>query len=499
MSILEIEATESDGELEEDLPPDLICDGMGREQLRHLAAPSACPAAATFNNLPLDFSVMSDQNPFQKADDERAKSMVVRLARLPFDLVRTLSQHNNNNPPPPPTHTHTQDEEVSASANATANAKASSFTASEMFDKDLIEKASLSFTNTPSYGTQSAEKIVDAALEDPEESKAAKDMRIYEGARSKSAPWGAMGGMLFTPDVGLPDVVLGGTDDSRFAKSSHLGTSDGVWSSPFEEPARGGAAGAGPTAGAPAAPAAAAAVPAEDATEDQLTGGQMAQASCRKHKAALLQKERTAEWVCQRPCNHNRWDDVRSRNGIKVLRCRVCQEQFKIPSYKVPRCLPFLQEGECSRVNCELLHVHKKKKPIGERSDEGGVPKTGSGSSNAASAPGAVAPEKEQAGKKKARAAKPEFDDRYGDTGSTSTHVHRRTQHNTTQHNSGLSQLKEEMRGKMQRYLELSQIVAAYERELGLVSSTCPDCKLEKSFSPFCAKTGRKHDGEAQA
>ena len=49
-----------------------------------------------------------------------------------------------------------------------------------------------------------------------------------------------------------------------------------------------------------------------------------------------------------RPCKHNDWDDVRTRKGAKILRCRTCQAKWKLPSAKVPRCTPFLA-GHCER------------------------------------------------------------------------------------------------------------------------------------------------------
>lgn len=66
---------------------------------------------------------------------------------------------------------------------------------------------------------------------------------------------------------------------------------------------------------------------------------------------------------------HNEWDDVRTRKGVKVLRCRVCKQQFKLPSKDVPRCAEFLQDARCREVQCGLLHVHKQKGRGGSASD----------------------------------------------------------------------------------------------------------------------------------
>eukprot|EP01059_Diplonema_ambulator_P006693 TRINITY_DN1630_c0_g2_i1.p1 TRINITY_DN1630_c0_g2~~TRINITY_DN1630_c0_g2_i1.p1 ORF type:complete len:144 (+),score=28.29 TRINITY_DN1630_c0_g2_i1:96-527(+) len=68
-----------------------------------------------------------------------------------------------------------------------------------------------------------------------------------------------------------------------------------------------------------------------------------------------------------RPCEHNDWDDVRTRNGFKVLRCRVCQGRWKLPSRSVPRCMAFLHDKCDDGSSCGLLHVRKKKCNIGER------------------------------------------------------------------------------------------------------------------------------------
>ncbi|KAJ9472200.1 hypothetical protein DIPPA_29031 [Diplonema papillatum] len=68
-----------------------------------------------------------------------------------------------------------------------------------------------------------------------------------------------------------------------------------------------------------------------------------------------------------RPCKHNDWDDVRTRKGSKILRCRVCQSKWKLPSARVPRCSPFLC-GHCDRGDsCDMVHVHKRKSNLVER------------------------------------------------------------------------------------------------------------------------------------
>eukprot|EP01060_Flectonema_neradi_P004627 TRINITY_DN12_c1_g3_i1.p1 TRINITY_DN12_c1_g3~~TRINITY_DN12_c1_g3_i1.p1 ORF type:complete len:586 (+),score=145.24 TRINITY_DN12_c1_g3_i1:51-1760(+) len=73
-----------------------------------------------------------------------------------------------------------------------------------------------------------------------------------------------------------------------------------------------------------------------------------------------------------RPCKHNDWDDVRTRKGAKILRCRTCQAKWKLPSAKVPRCTPFLA-GHCERGEaCVMVHVRKKKSNLMERFEKFG-------------------------------------------------------------------------------------------------------------------------------
>eukprot|EP00756_Hemistasia_phaeocysticola_P016951 Hpha_TRINITY_DN15506_c7_g5::TRINITY_DN15506_c7_g5_i1::g.105737::m.105737 len=71
--------------------------------------------------------------------------------------------------------------------------------------------------------------------------------------------------------------------------------------------------------------------------------------------------------TAERPCLHNQWDDVRTRKSSKILRCRVCQRKWKLPSSNVPRCVGFLK-GECDLGSkCDRLHVFKKKVAVEER------------------------------------------------------------------------------------------------------------------------------------
>eukprot|EP00755_Sulcionema_specki_P028038 Sspe_Gene.89024::Locus_60893_Transcript_3_6_Confidence_0.583_Length_470::g.89024::m.89024 len=68
-------------------------------------------------------------------------------------------------------------------------------------------------------------------------------------------------------------------------------------------------------------------------------------------------------------CQHNDWDDVRTRKGSKVLRCRLCQSKWKVSASGMPRCVPFAQ-GRClNGMACPSLHIHKKK-PAWARTQE---------------------------------------------------------------------------------------------------------------------------------
>eukprot|EP00659_Diplonema_papillatum_P012263 gene12263-18948_t len=61
-----------------------------------------------------------------------------------------------------------------------------------------------------------------------------------------------------------------------------------------------------------------------------------------------------------RPCQHNAWDDVRTRRHAKILQCRACLAKWKL-QMPVPRCSYFLH-GHCEKGDsCQMLHVYKKK------------------------------------------------------------------------------------------------------------------------------------------
>eukprot|EP01059_Diplonema_ambulator_P014963 TRINITY_DN25_c1_g4_i1.p2 TRINITY_DN25_c1_g4~~TRINITY_DN25_c1_g4_i1.p2 ORF type:complete len:131 (+),score=30.75 TRINITY_DN25_c1_g4_i1:62-454(+) len=72
-----------------------------------------------------------------------------------------------------------------------------------------------------------------------------------------------------------------------------------------------------------------------------------------------------------RPCDHNDWDDVRTRSGFKVLRCRICQGRWKLLNRSVNRCMAFLHNC-CDDTGCGMLHVRRKKCTVMERYDRFG-------------------------------------------------------------------------------------------------------------------------------
>ena len=79
------------------------------------------------------------------------------------------------------------------------------------------------------------------------------------------------------------------------------------------------------------------------------------------------------EWV-KRPCEHNDWDDVRQRKGVKMLRCRVCNTQWRWPrgarrgDKGLERCIDFLNDRcKKSGPQCSLLHIRRQKVSLEDR------------------------------------------------------------------------------------------------------------------------------------
>eukprot|EP01063_Lacrimia_lanifica_P026092 TRINITY_DN345_c0_g2_i1.p1 TRINITY_DN345_c0_g2~~TRINITY_DN345_c0_g2_i1.p1 ORF type:complete len:185 (+),score=47.81 TRINITY_DN345_c0_g2_i1:59-613(+) len=70
------------------------------------------------------------------------------------------------------------------------------------------------------------------------------------------------------------------------------------------------------------------------------------------------------------PCEHNNWDDVRQRKGVKVLRCRTCNAVWRWVrgQHGLQRCIDFLN-GRCTKAHseCGSLHVHRSKHNADDR------------------------------------------------------------------------------------------------------------------------------------
>eukprot|EP01064_Diplonema_japonicum_P028689 TRINITY_DN4463_c5_g1_i1.p1 TRINITY_DN4463_c5_g1~~TRINITY_DN4463_c5_g1_i1.p1 ORF type:complete len:451 (+),score=73.88 TRINITY_DN4463_c5_g1_i1:139-1491(+) len=62
-----------------------------------------------------------------------------------------------------------------------------------------------------------------------------------------------------------------------------------------------------------------------------------------------------------RPCSHNSWDNVRIKRGWAILRCRICQSQWRLRPTTIPHCGDFARGAGCcpAGVDCHQLHVHR--------------------------------------------------------------------------------------------------------------------------------------------
>eukprot|EP01059_Diplonema_ambulator_P019506 TRINITY_DN3287_c0_g1_i8.p1 TRINITY_DN3287_c0_g1~~TRINITY_DN3287_c0_g1_i8.p1 ORF type:complete len:140 (+),score=56.98 TRINITY_DN3287_c0_g1_i8:302-721(+) len=68
-------------------------------------------------------------------------------------------------------------------------------------------------------------------------------------------------------------------------------------------------------------------------------------------------------------CKHNNWDNVRVNKRVIVLRCRVCQRQWRTDVehvWKVLRCRTYLGEGTCDAA-CTKMHINYKKQSLEAR------------------------------------------------------------------------------------------------------------------------------------
>ncbi|KAJ9443410.1 hypothetical protein DIPPA_32396 [Diplonema papillatum] len=68
--------------------------------------------------------------------------------------------------------------------------------------------------------------------------------------------------------------------------------------------------------------------------------------------------------MLDRPCKHDRWDSIRVKNRVVVLRCRVCASQWKAKATSFQRCAAFLANSECFDPDCAHVHVYRKKPSV---------------------------------------------------------------------------------------------------------------------------------------
>eukprot|EP01060_Flectonema_neradi_P006169 TRINITY_DN14130_c0_g2_i1.p1 TRINITY_DN14130_c0_g2~~TRINITY_DN14130_c0_g2_i1.p1 ORF type:complete len:189 (+),score=36.30 TRINITY_DN14130_c0_g2_i1:37-567(+) len=74
------------------------------------------------------------------------------------------------------------------------------------------------------------------------------------------------------------------------------------------------------------------------------------------------------EEVLYPACNHNKWDNLRTKNEVVALRCRACSTQWKVPVdyIRTRKCEKFVKT--CPVENCTYLHIYKYKLPAKTRS-----------------------------------------------------------------------------------------------------------------------------------
>eukprot|EP01063_Lacrimia_lanifica_P002565 TRINITY_DN11353_c0_g1_i3.p1 TRINITY_DN11353_c0_g1~~TRINITY_DN11353_c0_g1_i3.p1 ORF type:complete len:507 (+),score=146.24 TRINITY_DN11353_c0_g1_i3:121-1521(+) len=81
-----------------------------------------------------------------------------------------------------------------------------------------------------------------------------------------------------------------------------------------------------------------------------------------------------------RPCSHNSWDNVRIKRGWAILRCRICQSQWRLRPTAIPHCPDFARgAGCCPRgTECSQLHVHRTREQSSDAKKSGAGSQTGS-------------------------------------------------------------------------------------------------------------------------
>eukprot|EP01062_Namystynia_karyoxenos_P027397 TRINITY_DN2102_c0_g1_i3.p1 TRINITY_DN2102_c0_g1~~TRINITY_DN2102_c0_g1_i3.p1 ORF type:complete len:423 (+),score=67.93 TRINITY_DN2102_c0_g1_i3:66-1334(+) len=74
----------------------------------------------------------------------------------------------------------------------------------------------------------------------------------------------------------------------------------------------------------------------------------------------------------ERPCSHNNWDNVRMKEYVSTLRCRVCQALWRVHCTRRNRCADF-DAGQCAvGTQCPSTHINRRKERLDERRERFG-------------------------------------------------------------------------------------------------------------------------------
>eukprot|EP01064_Diplonema_japonicum_P021274 TRINITY_DN3080_c0_g1_i4.p1 TRINITY_DN3080_c0_g1~~TRINITY_DN3080_c0_g1_i4.p1 ORF type:complete len:298 (+),score=62.77 TRINITY_DN3080_c0_g1_i4:52-945(+) len=69
-----------------------------------------------------------------------------------------------------------------------------------------------------------------------------------------------------------------------------------------------------------------------------------------------------------RPCEHNCWDSVRVKRQWCLLRCRVCESQWRLSTGSFVKCKAFSTKPGCPvGTSCTLVHMNSRKQTLAER------------------------------------------------------------------------------------------------------------------------------------